>query len=122
MKYLALIYSDENDTTINPPPGSPEMEPIIEAYMALGAAADEAGVTLGGEALMPTTTATSVQVRDGETIATDGPFAETKEHLGGYYVLDCENLDQAIEWAARIPGAATGTVEVRPIIDFAAEG
>jgi hypothetical protein len=118
MKYLALIYSDENNSAINPPPDSPEMGLLIDGYMAFGAAGGEAGVILGGDALMPTTTATSVQVRNGDTIATDGPFAETKEHLGGYYLLECENLDQAIEWAARIPHAATGTIEVRPVINF----
>ena len=91
---------------------------IMEGYFAFGAAGEEAGVVLGGDALLPTPTATSVQVRDGETITIDGPFAETKEQLGGYYLLDCETLDEAIAWAARIPHAALGTVEVRPIIEF----
>lgn len=118
MKYLALIYSDETNPAVNPPPDSPEMQPIMEGYFAFGAAGEEAGVILGGDALMPTSMATSVQVRDGATITTDGPFAETKEHLGGFYMLECENLDQAIEWAARIPHAQTGTIEVRPVIDF----
>ncbi len=118
MKYLALIYSDESDTAINPDEGTPEQGEIMAAYMAFGAEAGEAGVILGGDALMPTTTATSVQVRDGDTITTDGPFAETKEQLGGYYMLECDNLDQAIEWAAKIPHAKTGTIEVRPVIDF----
>ena len=93
---------------------------LMEAYFAYNAAGSEAGVVEGGDALMPTSMATSVQVRNGETIATDGPFAETKEQLGGFYVLECDNLDTAIEWAARIPHAATGTIEVRPIIDFEA--
>lgn len=118
MKYLALIYSDESDTTANPPEDSPEMAAIMQDYFAFGAAGEEAGVVLGGDALLPTPMATSVQVRDGETITTDGPFAETKEQLGGYYLLDCENLDEAIAWAARIPHAALGTVEVRPVIEF----
>ena len=122
MKYLALIYSDEADPAINPPPGSPEMQPIMEAYFAFGAAGDEAGVVVGGDALMPTTMATSVQVRDGETVTTDGPFAETKEQLGGFYMFECDNLDTAIDWASRIPHAATGTIEVRPVIDFSEEG
>lgn len=118
MKYLALIYSDENDTSIHPPEGSPEQQAIMQEYFAFGAAGDEAGVVVGGDALTPTTTATSVQVRDGATITTDGPFAETKEHLGGFYMLECDNLDTAIEWAARIPHARTGTIEVRPVVDF----
>ena len=118
MKYLALIYSDESDTTANPPEDSPEMQAIMQDYFAFGAAGEEAGVVLGGDALLPTPMATSVQVRDGETITTDGPFAETKEQLGGYYLLDCDNLDEAIAWAARIPHAALGTVEVRPVIEF----
>jgi len=118
LKYLALIYSDETDTTVHPPQESEAMEAIMKAYFAFGDAGTEAGVILGGDALMPTSTATSVQVRDGETITTDGPFAETKEQLGGFYMFECENLDQAIEWAARIPHATGGTIEVRPVIDF----
>ncbi len=118
MKYLALIYSDESDTTIHPPAESDEMAALMEAYFAFGAAGAEAEVVVGGDALMPTSTATSVQVRDGETITTDGPFAETKEQLGGFYMLECDNLDEAIEWAARIPHATGGTIEVRPVIDF----
>ena len=118
MKYLALIYSDESDTTANPPEGSPEMGAIMENSFAFGAAAEEAGVMLGGDALLPTPMATSVQVRDGETITTDGPFAETKEQLGGFYLFDCDHLDEAIEWAAKIPHATSGTIEIRPIADF----
>jgi hypothetical protein len=72
----------------------------------------------GGEAFQPVATATSVRVRNGETLVTDGPFAETKEQLGGFYVVDCADLDAAIAWAAKIPGASFGTIEVRPIWDF----
>lgn len=118
MKYLALIYSDEQDTIANPPPDSAEMAAIMERYFAFGAEATAAGVMVGGDALMPTETATSVQVHDGDVITTDGPFAETKEQLGGYYLLECDNLDDAIAWAAKIPHAAMGTVEVRPVIEF----
>jgi hypothetical protein len=71
-----------------------------------------------GEALLPTSAATTVRVRDGETLTTDGPFAETKEQLGGFYLLDCPDLDDAIKWAARIPGARTGSVEIRPVMEF----
>jgi hypothetical protein len=74
----------------------------------------------GGDALQATATATSVRVRDGKTMTTDGPFAETKEQLGGFYMVDCDNLDQAIEAASRIPAARGGTIEVRPIAEFEA--
>jgi hypothetical protein len=79
-------------------------------------------VLLGGEGLQPTSTATTVRVRDGEALTTDGPFAETREQLGGYYLLDCKDLDDAISWAAKIPGAADGSVEVRPVMDYEAMG
>jgi hypothetical protein len=75
-------------------------------------------VLRGGEGLQPTYTATSVRVRDGERLLTDGPFAETTEQLGGYYIVEVADADGAIEWAAKIPGAQTGTVEVRPVMDY----
>lgn len=112
MKYACLIYSDE---TANPGHDAPEFAPIMEAYMQFGQESSAAGVYVAGEPLEPTSTATSVQLRDGEIITTDGPFAETKEQLGGFYILDCESLDDAIKWAAKIPTAAMGTIEVRPI-------
>ncbi len=118
MKYACLIYSDENDPTIHPDPGSPEMAETMAAYQAFGTEAEGAGVIVGGEALVPTSAATSVQVRDGEVVTTDGPFAETKEQLGGFYLLDCETLDEAVSWAAKIPGSFYGTVEVRPVVEF----
>ena len=119
MKYLLTIYGDEsgwNDVT-------PEQaQDIMAAYGAFGEAAEKAGVLLGGEGLQPTSTATTVSVRNDETITTDGPFAETREQLGGYYLLDCKDLDEAIGWAARIPGAQQGSVEVRPVMDYEAMG
>ena len=119
MRYLLTIYGDElgwNDVT-------PELaQEIMAAYGAFGEAAEKAGVLLGGEGLQPTATATTVRVRDGETLLTDGPFAETREQLGGYYLLDCKDLDEAIGWAARIPGAASGSCEVRPVMDYEAQG
>lgn len=118
MKYAALIYYDESDPEISPEPDSEAGQAVMQAYFEFGDEGTRAGVVGGGDALYPTAMTTSVQVRDGETITTDGPFAETKEQLGGFYILDCEDLDQAIEWAARIPHAANGTIEVRPIIDF----
>ena len=114
MKYLALIYSDENDTAVNPPPESPEMQSIMEAYFAFGAAAEQAGVLLGGDALLPTSTATSVQVRDGEAITTDGPFAEAAEQIGGYYLIDAPDLDTVIELCRILPAY---DIEIRPVLD-----
>ena len=110
MRYLALIYSEESG-----PPSPEEQQKMMDAYGAFGKEAADRGVLLGGEALEATSTATTVRVRDGETLTTDGPFAETKEVLGGYYLLDCKDLDEAIEMAAKIPGAWYGSVEVRPI-------
>ncbi|MEZ5167740.1 MAG: YciI family protein [Acidimicrobiales bacterium] len=120
MKYACLIYSDENDPVINPDPTDPAFAAIMSGYMAFGEEAGAAGVIVAGEPLEPTATATSLQVRNGEVITTDGPFAETKEHLGGFYVLECETLDEAMRWAAKIPHAKTGTIEIRPVPDFGA--
>jgi hypothetical protein len=79
-------------------------------------------VILGGEGLEPTSSATTVRVRDGERVLSDGPFAETKEQLGGFYLLECASLDEAIDWAAKIPGASTGSVEVRPVMNYEGAG
>jgi hypothetical protein len=117
MKFLLTIYNDERLWT----DASPEqVGEVMAAYEAFGRAAAEAGVLVGGEGLEPTSTATTVRVRDNETLTTDGPFAETREQLGGYYLLDCSDLDDAIGWAARIPDAASGSVEVRPVMDYEA--
>ncbi len=115
MRYLALIYQAEQDPSTFNPQSTAE---TIDAYDRFTAAVREAGVSPGGEALQPTSAATTVRVRDGRTFTTDEPFAETREALGGYYLLDCRNLDEAIEWAARIPGASVGSVELRPIMEF----
>ena len=88
------------------------------AFLADCTAATEAGVNVAGEALMPTSAASSVRVRDGKTTITDGPFAETKEYLGGFYILECKDLAEALEWAAKIPTATHGTIEVRPVMVF----
>jgi hypothetical protein len=93
----------------------------MQAYAAFTEHARATGAYLGGEALEPTETATTVRVRDGQTLTTDGPFAETKEALGGYYLVDAKNLDEAIDLAARIPGAANGSIEIRPIWEIPAE-
>ncbi len=119
MKYLCTIYGDEtgwNDVT------QEQMSEVMKAYFAFSEEAEKAGVLLGGEGLERTSAATTVRIRDGERVLSDGPFAETKEQLGGFYLLDCANLDEAIDWAAKIPGAATGSVEVRPVMNYEGAG
>ena len=115
MKYLALLYGDES-TDVGKSPE--EMGALIGAYEAFGqwAESKHPGAVVGGDALMPSETAKTVRVRAGKQTVTDGPFAETKEHLGGYYLIEAESIDQAIEIAARIPAALDGSVEVRPIM------
>jgi hypothetical protein len=117
-RYTALIY-----TPISSKPTSEEFQAVMGEYMAFAGAAGAAGVLTGGEALLPPETATTVSVpggKGGEVLTADGPFAETKEVLTGFYLLDCANLDEAVAWAARIPGAWDGKVEVRPVVDFSA--
>ena len=111
MQYALLIYGEERDAPED------ERRETLERYFALNRDLRAAGKLLGGEELQPVGSATTVRVRDGDTIVGDGPFAETKEVLGGFYLVEAESLDEAIEWAARIPGAGTGTVEVRPVVD-----
>ena len=111
MRYMALIFGDENANT-------EDWQAVTAAYEQFGKEATEAGVIRAGDALQASTTATVVRLRNGKVSTTDGPFAETKEQLGGYYELDCKDLDEAIKWASKIPGAATGAVEVRPIMEF----
>ncbi len=115
MQYLILIYSDEKaDTSATPQ----EMEAWMGEYMAYTDAMQKSGVYAGGDALHPTSAATTVRIRDGKRTTTHGPFAETKEQLGGYYTVNVNNLDEAIEWAAKCPGARVGSIEVRPVMDF----
>ena len=111
-QYMLLIYLPAE----NLPDAGREAETPrwIEYTEALRAA----GVMRGGDALQPVETATTVRVRDGETLVTDGPFAETKEVLGGYYTIEVPDLDEALKWAARIPSAPRGSVEVRPVVVF----
>jgi hypothetical protein len=119
MKYLCTIYGDESQWSNATPE---QMAGVMAAYNAFGEEAGAAGVILGGEGLEPTSAATTVRVRDGERVLSDGPFAETTEQLGGFYLLECASLDEAIDWAAKIPGAATGSVEVRPVMNYEAAG
>jgi len=116
MRYMCLIYGDE----VAYEKMSPEEVGKVHAeYEAFGKELAAAGnVRLAGDQLRPPHTATSVRIRNGKVQTTDGPFAETKEQLGGYYILECKNLDEALKWAAKIPGAKDGTIEVRPIVDF----
>lgn len=117
-KYAALIYSPAETEGS----GTPEQwAEIVEEYNEFGEKAGAAGVIAGGEALEPTSTATTIHVSGGaggDIMTTDGPFAETKEVLGGFYLLDCADLDDAIKWASQIPGAWHGKVEVRPVMVF----
>ena len=110
MQYLLLIYESEKRFS----KGYPEGE--MGEYMAFGK--DHAGAIKGGNALQPTSTATTVRVRDGKLSTTDGPFAETKEQLGGYYLVEAKDQKEAAAMAAKIPGARFGSVEVRPIMKF----
>ena len=115
MQYLLLIYSNEND---EPRPGTPEGDAHLNAYMRFSEEVKQKNVGLGSNALDGVSTATTVRVREGKTETTDGPFAETKEQLGGYYLLNCKDLDEAIDYAARIPSARIGSIEVRPVMVF----
>jgi hypothetical protein len=110
VKYLALIYADEQRWDALPASGRAAMK---DRYRAFAAEAGRAGKLADGAEVAPTRAATTVRVRGDETILSDGPFAETKEALGGYFVLDCDSIDEAVALAARIPGAAHGAVEVR---------
>lgn len=111
MKYALLIYDRESELT-----EGEDMTPWMEYTQAL----IDAGVMRGGEALEPTATATTVRREGDRVVTTDGPFAETREQLGGFYLIECENLDEAIRWAGRIPSAGRGPVEVRPIMPVGA--
>jgi hypothetical protein len=120
MQVMAMIYGDASrwdEFTAD------ERDAVYARYRAFSDEAGKAGVVLGGAELASTRDATTVRVRDGETLVTDGPYAEVKEALGGYYLLECETMDQAIEYAAKIPGAEHGAIEVRPVfVDPNAEG
>ena len=112
MRYMLMVALEESAGLRDPELESEEISPEYAAFMKDAA---DRGVLLGGERLRLTSDATTVRVRNGETLATDGPFAETKEQLAGYFVVECKNLDEAIDVASRIPGAKDGSIEVRPI-------
>jgi hypothetical protein len=115
MKYLCLIYDDENAWAALP---KGESDAIMGEYFEFTNGIQQSGQYLAGEALQPTSTATTVRVRNGKVSTTDGPFAETKEQLGGFYLIEARDLNEAIQVAARIPSARIGSIEVRPVVDF----
>lgn len=115
MRYMLQIYVNE---AFYETQSQEDQAADYQEYATFNDRAAARGLAPQGEALQPVATATTVRVRDGKTLTTDGPFAETKEQLGGYFVLDCKNLDEAIEMAAQIPGSRYGSIEIRPIMVF----
>src|SRR5262249_29333918 len=113
MKYLLLVYMGENAMT------DQERQSCYSESTKLCEELHASGKFLGANPLHPVSTATSVRIRDGKALVTDGPFAETREHLGGYFLIDAKDLDDAIRIASRIPGARKGTVEIRPVLEIA---
>jgi hypothetical protein len=118
MRYLCLIYENEKAWESKP---QAELEAVMGEYFAFTEGIRSNGKLVAAEALQPTATATSVRVRNGKISTTDGPYAETKEQLGGFYLIDAKDLNDAIQVASKIPGARDGTIEVRPVIDFSQE-
>jgi hypothetical protein len=113
MKYMVLLYGEAD---AGPVPGTPEFMQMLDEFQSATTAMADGGVRLDSSPLQPPQTATTVRVRKGETQLSDGPFAEIKEQLGGYYILDCSDLDMALRYAAMIPSAKYGSVEVRPLM------
>ena len=115
MKYMLLIY---NDPQREPTYGTPEFNDMMSGYFALNEQMKADGVLVDGEGLQGIETATSLRLTNGKVETMDGPFAETREHLGGYYVVDVPDLDGALKYAGQIPSAAFGTIEVRPLMEY----
>jgi len=115
MNYLLLIYADETERDAL---SAADSEAMHAAYRAFTESIAASGVLRAGDALQPVAMATTVRVRGGDVVVTDGPFAETKEQLGGYYLIECADLDAAIEIAARVPGALQGSIEIRPVMSL----
>ena len=115
MKYLFTLYGEEGEWQEQSPE---EMQAMLDPWIALDNELREAGVFVAGEAVQPSATATTVRVEVDDQLVTDGPFAETKEQIGGFYLLDCADLDEALGWAKKVPVGAGGSIEVRPIMDF----
>ena len=115
MKYICLIYDEEKKWVTMP---KEESDAIMGEYFAFTNSIKKSGQYIAGDPLQPTQTASTVRVRQGKISATDGPFAETKEQLGGYYLIEAKDLNEAIQVASRIPSARTGSIEVRPVVVF----
>jgi hypothetical protein len=115
MKYMLLMY---NDPALEPAYGTPEFQEMMGGFFAANEKMNADGVLLGGEGLQGVETATTLRIKSGKVETMDGPFAETREHLGGYYVIDVPDLDAALKYAAMIPSAHFGGVEVRPLMDY----
>ena len=115
MRYLCLIYDDESKWTTMP---KPEAEAMMGEYFGFTEGIKKSGQYVAGEALQPTATATTVRVRERQGVTTDGPFAETKEQLGGFYLIEAKDLDEAIQIGSRIPSVRIGSIEIRPVVDF----
>jgi hypothetical protein len=115
MKYMLLIYSDP---AREPGYGTPEFQAMMKGFFELNEVMKADGTLRGGEGLQGVETATSLRIKGGKVETMDGPFAETREHLGGYYIVDVSDLDAALRYAALIPSAGFGTIEVRPLMDY----
>jgi hypothetical protein len=122
MRYAILIYDPETASPSAEPVPDDIRQAVTEEWNAYTEMLRERGHFLAGEALQPVTTSTTVRITDGETVTTDGPFAETKEALGGFYLIEARDLDEALELAARCPGARYGSIEVRPVWEYASDG
>jgi hypothetical protein len=118
VQYMLLIY---DDPSVWAALSEDEMNEAYAAYGAFTKELRDSGRFVAGDQLQPTSTATSIRVRGGKTLTTDGPFAETKEVLGGYYLITADSLDEALEWGAKIPSSKVGTIEVRPIVEYPVE-
>jgi len=118
MRYLVLIYDEQTANPSPEPPDPAARGAVMEEYNAYSKMLRDGGTYVAGEALQPVTTATTIRVRDGQTMTTDGPFAETKEALGGFYLIEAKDLDEALELGRKCPGAKYGSIEVRPVVDF----
>jgi hypothetical protein len=119
MRYMLLIIGDESQYQDM---SEEDARAQMERWSAYTKELVDSGKFVAGEGLQTSTTATTLRVRDGERLLTDGPFAETKEQIGGFYVIECKDLDEAIEWASRLPSADGGTTEIRPVMDYEGSG
>lgn len=122
MQYLILIYDSETANPSSEPPDPAVWEEVNKAYGGYTEMLKTTGAFIAGEALQPVTTATTLRQKDGQTITTDGPFAETKEGLGGFYLIEAPDLDAALKLAAQCPGIRFGSIEVRPVLDYSQTG